>query len=426
MILKNVERKEKNVAVLTVEVPAADFNAACEKIYRKMKNRLSVPGFRKGKAPRKLIEKLYGADVFYEDAVNEVYPDAIEDAIKESGLEVVGYPDVKVDSIGADGFSFTATVGVKPEVKLGEYKGVSAMKETVVVTDEDVENEMQPLVSRATVEAAVTDRAVAEGDIAVIDFEGFKDGVAFEGGKGENYSLEIGSNTFIPGFEEQVVGMNVGEEKALNVTFPENYGAEELAGAAVVFNVKVNEIKTKVAPAIDDDFAQDVSEFQTLEELKADLRAKVEERKAKAAQDAFETSVMNKVIENCEMEVPDTMVEYELDKQMQNTENQMKAYGMTLDQYLGMMGTNRQEYRDNMRLSAENNIKHDLVVEAVMNAEGVEASDEEIEAEVARLAEEYGMDAEQIKKSISNDQLAYGVKMDKARKIITESAVVEG
>lgn len=426
MILKNVERKEKNVAVLTVEVPAADFNAACEKIYRKMKNRLSVPGFRKGKAPRKLIEKLYGADVFYEDAVNEVYPDAIEDAIKESGLEVVGYPDVKVDSIGADGFSFTATVGVKPEVKLGEYKGVSAMKETVVVTDEDVENEMQPLVSRATVEAAVTDRAVAEGDIAVIDFEGFKDGVAFEGGKGENYSLEIGSNTFIPGFEEQVVGMNVGEEKALNVTFPENYGAEELAGAAVVFNVKVNEIKTKVAPAIDDDFAQDVSEFQTLEELKADLRAKVEERKAKAAQDAFETSVMNKVIENCEMEVPDTMVEYELDKQMQNTENQMKAYGMTLDQYLGMMGTNRQEYRDNMRLSAENNIKHDLVVEAVMNAEGVEASDEEIEAEVARLAEEYGMDAEEIKKNISNDQLAYGVKMDKARKVIIESAVVEG
>lgn len=425
MTLKNFEKKEKSTAVLTVAVGAEEFNAACDRIYRRTKNRLSVPGFRKGKAPRKLIEKMYGADVFYEDAVNELYPAALEDAIKEAGVEVVGYPSLNIDSIGADGFEFTATVGVKPEVKLGDYKGLSAPKDSVEVTDQDVEDELKPLISRATTQQDITDRPVEVTDTAVIDFEGFKDGVAFEGGKGENYSLKIGSHTFIPGFEEQVVGMNAGEEKDIEVTFPEDYGAEELAGAAVTFKVKVNAIKADVVPEIDDDFAQDVSEFGTLEELKADLRAKVEKRKTENAQNAFEEAVMNKAIGNAEMEIPDTMVEYELDKQMQNMESRLQGSGMSFDQYLSMMGTNRQEFRENYRLSAEGSIRHDLVVEAIMNAENVEATEEELTAEVERLAAEYSMDAEDIRKALNEEQLAYGVKMDKARKIVIDSAVVE-
>lgn len=424
MTLKNVEKKEKSTAVLTIVVGADEFDAACEKIYRKNKNRLSVPGFRKGKAPRKLIEKMYGANVFYEDAVNELYPAALEEAIQEAGLEVVGYPSLNIDSVGADGFSFTATLGLKPEVKLGEYKGISAPKDTVEVTDEDVESELKPLIARATTQIDV-DRPVENGDTAVIDFEGFKDGVAFEGGKAENYSLKIGSGSFIPGFEEQIVGMSAGEEKDLNVTFPEDYGAKELAGAPVVFKVKVNAVKADQVPEVDDEFAKDVSEFETLDELKADLRAKVEKRKQDNAQNAFEQAVMNKVIANAEMEIPDTMIEYELDKQMQNFESRLAGSGMTLDQYLSMMGTNREEFRENYRLSAEQSIRHDLVVEAIMKAENVEATEEEITAEVERLAKEYNMAADAIRQALSEDQLSYGVKMDKALKIVYDSAVVE-
>lgn len=424
MTLKNVEKKEKSTAVLTIVVSAEEFNDACDRIYRKNKNRLSVPGFRKGKAPRKLIEKMYGASVFYEDAVNELYPVALEEAIQEAGLEVVGYPSLNIDSVGADGFSFTATVGLKPEVKLGEYKGISAPKDTVEVTDEDVESELKPLIARATTQIDV-DRPVENGDTAVIDFEGFKDGVAFEGGKAENYSLKIGSGSFIPGFEEQIVGMSAGEEKDLNVTFPEDYGAEELAGAPVVFKVKVNAVKADQVPEVDDEFAKDVSEFETLDELKADLRAKVEKRKQDNAQSAFEQAVMNKVIANAEMEIPDTMIEYELDKQMQNFENRLAGSGMGFDQYLSMMGTNREEFRENYRLSAEQSIRHDLVVEAIMKAENVEATEEEITAEVERLAKEYNMAADAIRQALSEDQLSYGVKMDKAIKIVNDSAVVE-
>ena len=424
MTLKNVEKKEKSTAVLTIVVSAEEFNDACDRIYRKNKNRLSVPGFRKGKAPRKLIEKMYGASVFYEDAVNELYPVALEEAIQEAGLEVVGYPSLNIDSVGADGFSFTATVGLKPEVKLGEYKGISAPKDTVEVTDEDVESELKPLIARATTQIDV-DRPVENGDTAVIDFEGFKDGVAFEGGKAENYSLKIGSGSFIPGFEEQIVGMSAGEEKDLNVTFPEDYGAEELAGAPVVFKVKVNAVKADQVPEVDDEFAKDVSEFETLDELKADLRAKVEKRKQDNAQSAFEQAVMNKVIANAEMEIPDAMIEYELDKQMQNFENRLAGSGMGFDQYLSMMGTNREEFRENYRLSAEQSIRHDLVVEAIMKAENVEATEEEITAEVERLAKEYNMAADAIRQALSEDQLSYGVKMDKAIKIVNDSAVVE-
>jgi trigger factor len=324
--------------------------------------------------------------------------------------------------MGPDGVQMTATLGVKPEVKLGQYKGIEAPKDSVEVTDEDVDNELQPLIARATTQENV-DRPVENGDTAVIDFEGFKDGEAFEGGKGENYSLKIGSGSFIPGFEEQVVGMNVGEEKDLNVTFPEDYGAAELAGAPVVFKVKVNEIKADVVPELDDEFAKDVSEFETLEELKADLRAKVEKRKTDAAQSAFETAVMDKAIANAEMEVPDTMVEYELDRQMQNFEQRIAGYGMKLDQYLGMMGTNRKEFAENQRPGALRSIQQDLLLEAVVKAENIEASDEEKDAEVKRLSEEFGMEEDKVRAAVSEEQLAYGVQVQKASNVIVESAV---
>ena len=422
MNLKNIEKKEKNTVVLTIEIPGEDFNAAIDRVYRKAKGSMAVPGFRKGKAPRKLIEKMYGADIFYEDALNELYPVALDEAVKEAELEVVGYPKVNVDHVGHDGVQMTATLGVKPEVKLGQYKGLEAPKDTVEVTDADVDGEMQPLIARATTQESV-ERPVENGDTAVIDFEGFKEGVPFDGGKGENYSLKIGSGSFIPGFEEQVVGMSVGEEKDLNVTFPEDYGAAELAGAPVVFHVKVNEIKADVVPEIDDEFAKDVSEFETLDELKADLRAKVEKRKTDAAQTAFETAVMDKAIANAEMEIPDTMIEYELDRQLQNFENRIAGYGMKLDQYLAMMGTNRTEFLENQRPGAIRSIQHDLLLEAVVKAEGIEASDEEKDAEVKRLSEEFGMEEDRVRAAVSDEQLAFGVQVQKASNLIVESAV---
>lgn len=423
MNLKNVEKKEKSTVALTIEVGAEEFNAAVDKVYRKAKGSMSVPGFRKGKAPRKLIEKMYGATIFYEDAINDLYPQALEDAIKEAGLDVVGYPQLNIDHVGEDGFQFTATLGVKPEVKLGQYKGVASAKDTVVVTDQDVEDEMQPLISRATTQETV-DRPVENGDTTVIDFEGFVDGVAFDGGKAEQYSLKIGSGSFIPGFEEQIVGMSAGEEKDINVTFPAEYGAEELAGKAAVFKVKLHEVKADDVPEIDDEFAKDVSEFETLDELKADLRTKVEKRKADNAQQAFEAAVMNHVIEAAEMEIPDTMVEYELDKQMQNMESRVSGMGVTLEQYLSMMGSNMTEFRENMRSSALRSIQQDLVLEAVIAAEGLEASEDEVQAEVEKLAKEYEMEEDKIRAAISDDQLAYSVKMDKATKLIYDSAVV--
>ncbi len=422
MNLKNVEKQEKNVVVLTIEIPAAEFDAACEKVYRQMRGRLNVHGFRKGKAPRKIIERMYGADIFYEDALNSLYPTALDDAVKEAGLEVVGYPQVNVDHAGKDGVQMTATLGVKPEVKLGQYKGIEAPKDTVEVTDEDVDNEMKPFISRATTQETV-ERAVEMGDTAVIDFEGFRDGVPFDGGKGENYSLKIGSGTFIPGFEEQVVGMTPGQEKDIELTFPEDYGAAELAGAAVVFHVKVNEIKADIVPELDDEFAKDVSEFETLDELKADLRAKVLKRKEDAAQTAFETAVMDKAIANAGMEVPDTMVEYELDRQLENFENRVASYGMKLDQYLGMMGTNREEFRENQRTGALRSIQQDLLLEAVVKAEGIEATQEEKDAEVKRLAEEYSMEEDKVRSAVSDEQLANGVNLQKASNVIVESAV---
>jgi trigger factor len=422
MNLKNVEKKEKNTAVLTVEVGAEEFDAAVEKVYRKNKGVIALPGFRKGKAPRKLVEQMYGADVFFEDAVNDLYPEALTAAVKESGLDMVGYPSVEMQSLSKDGFTFTATIALRPVPVLGTYKGIEAPKAEVTVTAEDVDGELKPLISRAT-HQVVVERPAQNGDIVVIDFEGFKDGVAFEGGKAEQYPLELGSGSFIPGFEDQLVGLSAGEEKDVNVTFPEDYGATDLAGAPVVFKVKVHEVKESQVPTLDDEFAKDVSEFETLDELKADLEKKLRERREESAQRDFENAVLTKLIENTEMEVPDAMVEYEADRIIEDYEGRMQGAGFTFDQYLQMMGTTRADFRENAKIAALRQIQGDLIFAAVAEAEQIQPSEEEIAAEYQKLADEYDMEVDTIKKAVPEEEIVRQLRTTQASKLVYDAAV---
>ncbi len=422
MNVKNVEKKENNTADLTVEITGAEFEGAINKVYNKVKNQIALPGFRKGKAPRKLVEKMYGEGVFYEDALEELYPSIMEEVTKDESLEIVGYPKTNVNSMGADGAELVITVGLMPVAKLGQYKEIPAPKAEVSVTDEEVETALKPYITRATTQVSV-DRPVQDGDTAVIDFEGFVDGIAFEGGKGENYDLKIGSGSFIPGFEEQLIGVSAGGEKDVVVTFPEDYHADNLAGKEAVFKCTVHEVKEEQVPELDDEFAKDVSEFETLDELKADLRAKTLERKEKDAQNAFEQSVMAAVIDNAEMEIPETMVEYETDKMMENYESRLQGSGIGFDQYLNMMGTNRAEFRISTKAAALQQIQSELVLKAVVEAEGIEATEDEIAAHVKELAEQYGIEEDKVKEAISEDALARDVKLQKASKILFDSAV---
>ncbi len=424
MNLKNVEKKEKNTAVLTVEVDAAEFDAAVEKVYRKNKNVISLPGFRKGHAPRKLVEQMYGADVFYEDAVNDLYPIVLTEAVKESGLDMVGYPSVEMKELSKDGFTFEATIALRPVPVLGEYKGIAAPKASVEVTAEDIDAEMKPYISRAS-QQVVVDRAAQNGDTVVIDFEGFKDGEAFEGGKAEMYPLELGSGSFIPGFEDQLVGTTAGEEKDVNVTFPEEYGAEDLAGAAVVFKVKVHEVKETQAPELDDEFAKDVSEFDTLDEFKADLEKKLKERRETTAQQEFENAVLSKLIENTEMEVPDAMVEYEADQIIEDYERRMQGVGFTFDQYLEMMGTNRAAFRENAKVAALRQIQGELIFSAIAEAENVQPTEEQIAEEYQKVADQYEMDVESVKKAVPEEEIARQLRNNLAAKLVYDAAVAE-
>ena len=422
MNVKNVEKKENNTADLTVEITGAEFDSAINKVYSKVKNQIALPGFRKGKAPRKLVEKMYGEGVFYEDALEELYPSIMEEITKDESLEIVGYPKTNVTSMGADGVELVITVGLMPVAELGQYKEIPAPKAEVSVTDEEVETALKPYITRATTQVSV-DRPVQSGDTAVIDFEGFVDGVAFEGGKGENYDLKIGSGSFIPGFEDQLVGVSAGESKDVVVTFPEDYHADNLAGKEAVFQCTVHEVKEEQIPELDDEFAKDVSEFETLDELKADLRAKALERKEKDAQAAFEQSVMAAVIDNAEMEIPETMVEYETDKMMENYEARLQGSGISFDQYLNMMGTNRAEFRVSTKAAALQQIQSELVLKAVVEAEGIEAAEDEIAAHVKELAEQYGIEEDKVKEAISEDALARDVKLQKASKFLFDNAV---
>ena len=421
MTVKSCEKIEKSRVTLTIEVSAAEFEAAVEKAYQKMRKKINVPGFRPVKAPRKIIEVMYGAEVFFEEAINIAFPDAYEAAIKEKELQVVGYPEVEMlGECTKEGFTFTAVVPVYPEVTLGEYKGLSAVKGEAKVTEEDVADRLQILVDRNTRLVSV-EREAKLGDTAVIDFEGFLNGVPFEGGKGENHSLELGSNSFVPGFEDQVVGMKAGDEKEINITFPEQY-TPELAGKDVVFKVKVHEVKEKDVPVMDDEFAKDVSEFDTLDELKADLEKKIAEEQEKAAQRAFEDALMEQVADGITAEIPDAMVENQAHQFLENFKRQIAQQGIPYEEYLKMSGTEESKLLEDAKEPALRQVRMDLAMAAIIKAEGLTASDEDVEAEYKKLAEQYSMDIEMVKKYLMADQVRDELISRKAIEVVTSNA----
>ena len=423
MSVKNCEKLEKSLVALTVEVGAEEFNAAIEKAYRKMVKKINVPGFRAGKAPRKIIEGMYGVEVFFEEAINIAFPDAYEAAVKENELQVVGYPEVEmVGECTREGFTFKAVAPVYPEVTLGEYKGLSAEMDEVKVMAADVNERLKSMQDRNSRLVSV-ERAAKEGDTAVIDFEGFLEGVPFEGGKGENHALELGSGSFVPGFEEQVIGMKAGDEKDLDITFPEQY-TPELAGKAVVFKVKVNEVKGKEVPELDDEFAKDVSEFDTLKELKADLKKKITEERQKAADSAFEDKLMEMVADNLTVEVPDAMVENQARQFIDNFKMQIAQSGIPYEQYMKMTGNDEEKMMAEAKGPALRQVLVDLAVEAIIKAEGIEISDEELEAEYNRLAEMYGMELDVVKKYLTDDQVKDQLCTQKAVAVVADNAVV--
>ena len=421
MTVKSCEKLEKSRVALTIETSAEEFEAAVNKAYLKMRGKINVPGFRVGKAPRKIIEKMYGAEVFYEEAVNIILPDAYEAAVKEQELEVVGYPQVELESCTKDGVVFKCTVAVYPEVKLGQYKGLEAPKAEVKVTAADVTARLKEMADRNSRLVSV-ERAVKKGDTADIDFEGFDNGVAFDGGKGENFDLEIGSGSFVPGFEDQLIGMKAGEEKDIDITFPENY-TPELAGKPVVFHVKVNEVKEKQVPAIDDEFAKDVSEFDTLKDLKADIKKKLTAERTESAQRAFEDVLMAKVAEGIEADIPEEMVELQAERMMEQFKQQLASQGIPFDQYLKMTNTAEADFRKQAQGPAADQVKMDLAVEAIIKAEGLEASDEDVESEMKSVAEKYGMDLDTVKKYLRPEDVKEQVIREKVVKLVADSAV---
>ena len=421
MTVKSCEKLEKSRVALTIETSAEEFEAAVNKAYLKMRGKINVPGFRVGKAPRKIIEKMYGAEVFYEEAVNIILPDAYEAAVKEQELDVVGYPEVELESCTKDGVVFKCTVAVYPEVKLGQYKGLEAPKAEVKVAAADVNARLKEMADRNSRLVSV-ERAVKKGDTADIDFEGFDNGVAFDGGKGENFDLEIGSGSFVPGFEDQLIGMKAGEEKDIDITFPENY-TPELAGKPVVFHVKVNEVKEKQVPAIDDEFAKDVSEFDTLKDLKADIKKKLTAERTESAQRAFEDVLMAKVAEGIETDIPEEMVELQAERMMEQFKQQLASQGIPFDQYLKMTNTAEADFRKQAQGPAADQVKMDLAVEAIIKAEGLEASDEDVGNEMKSVAEKYGMDLDTVKKYLRPEDVKEQVIREKVVKLVADSAV---
>ena len=421
MSVKNCEKLEKSMVALTVEVGAADFEAAVEKAYKKQRGQIRVPGFRPGKAPRKMIEAMFGAQVFYEEAVNIALPDAYEEAVKEQELQVVGYPQVELLDVGKEGFSFKATVAVFPEMTLGQYKGLEAPRAEAKVADEDVDARLKEMAERNSRMVSV-DRAVEKGDIANINFEGFLDGEPFDGGKGEDHDLEIGSGSFVPGFEDQLIGMKAEEERDINITFPEDYHAD-LAGKAVVFHVKVNAVKVKEVPAIDDEFAKDVSEFDTLDELKADVRGKITAEREEAAGRAFEDILMGKVADGLTGEIPDAMVEAQAQRFVDNFRMQIQSQGLPFDKYLEMTNMDVDSLLEQAKEPAARQVKMDLAVGAIIKAEGLEATDEDVDAEYEKMAKQYGMEAEEIKKYMDAEVIREQVLREKAIRVVVDSAV---
>jgi trigger factor len=424
MALKSSNKVDTNVYEIEVTVAPEEFTQACKDAYLKRRKSIQLPGFRKGKATQGMIEKLYGEGFFYEDALEIVYPAVVTAAIEEAGLRTVDSPaelDVKTIS-KSEGVDMTMKVTVYPEVKLGQYKGLEAVQLPTEADDEDVANELTNMLDRNSRLVTVEDRAAEMGDTAEIDFEGFVDGVAFDGGKGENYPLELGSGSFIPGFEEQVAGHKTEEEFDVNVTFPEEYQAENLAGKDAVFKVKIHEIKTKEVPALDDEFAKDVSEFDTLDELKADLKKQLSEKKAEEARRDLENQLLEQAIDGMEAEIPEVMFTKRADEMINDYTYRLQAQGIDLQTYLQYMGQDMDAFRATFKDGAEKQVKASLVLEAIVAAEKLEATEDEINAEIDKLAQQYGMEAEQIKKAVPADQIAADVTTKKALDLIVDSA----
>ncbi len=423
MSLKNVTKLENSRVELEIEVDAAAFAAAVDAAYKKDVKKMAVPGFRKGKAPRALIEKTYGAGVFYETAMNDIYPSALDEAIKESGYEYVEDKiDLDVVSVGPEGLVFKATITVKPEVKVSGYIGLAATKKIVPVTDEDIEAELTRLQERNARMVSVENRAAEMGDTVTFDFEGFVDGEAFEGGKGENHSLQLGSGQFIPGFEEGLVGAAVDAELDVNVTFPEDYHAAELAGKAAVFKCKVHKIEKKELPAVDDDLIKDCTDFETVDEFKADTRKRLEDQRAKAAQDSVDEQLAEALIGCLEADIPEAMFERTIDDRIQDFAYRLQAQGLSLEMYMQYTGMDMEAFRGSFREQAEKQVKVRLALEGVAKAENIQVTEEDLEAEYARFAEQYGMEADKIKAAIPASELTKDLAVSKAMDFIKEKA----
>ena len=421
-----VEKLEKNMAKLTIEVSAEEFEKGIQAAYQKEKGKISLPGFRKGKAPRKMIEKMYGVGVFYEEAANNVMPMAYSNAAKESELEIVSNPDIDIVQIEAGKpFIFTATVAVKPEVTLGEYKGVEVKKADLTVTDEEIEAELKKEQEKNSRTVNVDDRAVENGDMIKLDFEGFVDGVAFDGGKGENYDLTIGSNSFIPGFEDQLVGSKIGEDVDVNVTFPEEYHAKDLAGKAAVFKCKVNAISVKELPELDDEFAQEVSEFDTLDEYKADVKKNLEEKKAADAKTAKENEAVDKAVENAQMDIPDPMIDSQVEQMINDYARRLQSQGLSMEQYMQFTGTTLDALKEQVRPQALTQIKSRLVLEKIAEVEDIQISDEKLDEELAKMAESYKMELDKLKELMGDyekDQMKKDMAVQEAVTLVAEAA----
>ena len=422
-----VEKLEKNMAKLTIEVSAEDLDKAMEKAYQKQKSRISLPGFRKGKAPRKMIESMYGKGVFMEDAVNSLVPQEYTKALGECDLEIVSQPEINVTQMEpGKALIFTADVAVKPEVTLGDYKGVEVPKSEITVTDEEVDAEVKKEQDTNARTVAVEDRAAANGDITTIDFVGFVDGVAFEGGKGTDYALTLGSGTFIPGFEDQLVGANTGDHVEVKVTFPEEYQAKELAGKEAVFQCDVKKIETKEVPELDDEFAKDVSEFDTLAEYKEDVKKKLTEKKEKEARTAKENAAVDKAIENAQMDIPELMTKTECRQMMDDFSRRMQQQGLSMEQYFQFTGQSMDKMMEDMKPQALKRIQTRLVLEKVAEAENIQPSEEEITEEIQKMADAYKMEADKIREAIGEsglEQMKKDMAVQKAVTVIADAAV---
>ena len=422
-----VEKLEKNMAKLTIEVSADELEKAIQAAYLKQKNRINIPGFRKGKAPRAMIEKMYGAGIFYEDAANALIPNAYSEALAECEETIVSQPSIDVVQLEkGKPFIFTAEVALKPEVTLGEYKGLEVPKSELEVTEEEVAGELRKEQESNSRTIDVDDRAVADGDKVTLDYEGFVDGEAFDGGKGTDYPLTIGSGAFIPGFEEQLVGAEIGKETEVNVTFPENYQAENLAGKPAVFKCTVKKIEVKELPELDDDFAKDVSEFDTLEEYKADIKKNLEEKKADAAKRAKEDAAVDAAIEKASMEIPDAMIDTQVSNMIEDFARRIQSQGLTMEQYLQFTGMTPAALQEQMKPQALKRIQSRLVLEKIAEVENIQISDEKLDEEIAQMAEMYKMEVEKLKEVLGDaekEQMKKDLAVQEAVTLIAEAAV---